>query len=611
MASVASDLAAALDAHRNGQLAQAERLYRDIQDQPAARHLLGVLLCQTARASEGASLIASALKAGLDDPLAYANLGAAYLASGTPELAVEPLMLAAQRTPNATTVANLGAALVLVGRTNEAIDWLIRLPEDPSALTTLGRAWFQLGDLELAAEATRRAIASGAGSRAFANLCEIERARGDCDAAIEAGEEACRLEPTLEEARVNLAGAYGDIGDTASSVALLQGITLDARNASAVLMGMHYQPDCDVASLRSHAEAFGKRFAIRVRPPARGGGIGFVTGDARQHPVGRWLRTVLRRLPIRVAVYHSHHGFDEVTHEIRDRCLWRSIVSAGDHEVAAQIEADGIDLLIDLSGHTAHNRLPLFALRPARVMASAIGWFGTTGLDAIDYFLADEDLVPLSDEDAFVETIFRLPNGLYAYEPPHERPVARRTGLLLFGYFGSLSKLNATVMREWARLLGEEPGARLLLHRSELRFESSRRHVVELLAGANISADRVEFRSEAGEEAYCSSIAQCHLALDAWPFGSGTCAFDALWMGVPFVAWSGDRMTGRMARSILRRSGFERWIAQNWVEGCLSALSERPDPTTMRQQMAASALMDVDRYTNDFLQAIDTMRRSI
>ena len=287
--------------------------------------------------------------------------------------------------------------------------------------------------------------------------------------------------------------------------------------------------------------------------------VGYVSGDLRYHPVGYFLARVLSahdRRSVEVFCYSNSAVVDAMTARLRAVSdQWRSIVGMSDADAASLIRRDGVDILIDLSGHTNRNRLPLFASRPAPVQASWLGYYGTTGLAAMDYVLMDAVSAPPGEERWYSEAVVRLPHGRFCYDPPETAPAPAdppfsRRGHVTFGCFNNISKIGPDVVRSWARILEVSPGARLICKWRTLGDENSRRRLIEAFAAAGVSADRLEPRGFSPHQEMLAEYGDIDIALDPFPFGGGLTSCEALWMGAPVVTLP------ETARRRVRRSAF-------------------------------------------------------
>lgn len=375
--------------------------------------------------------------------------------------------------------------------------------------------------------------------------------------------------------------------------------------------------------------------------------VGFVSADLARHPVGFFLAPVLENRDPRALETVCYSGraaaaADAWTRRLRAACdLWVETAGLDDAALEARIRADRIDLLVDLSGHTAGNRLAVFARRPAPVQASWMGYPGTTGLPQIDWLIADAAQIPPGSESGYAERILRLAPGYVCYAPPQDAPdvgplPARREGRggaagpgeLAFGFtFGSLNniaKLNPAVFRLWARVLDAVPGARLLLAWQSLGDPEVARRVRAMAAAGGIRSERLALRPGAAPADFLAHYAEIDIALDPFPYSGGLTTLEALWMGVPVLTWSGpgpgpesgSGFAGRHAASHLAQAGLADWIAPTQEAYVARAARAAADPDALdrlraglRDRLRASALLDGAAFARRFEAACRTMWR--
>jgi len=325
------------------------------------------------------------------------------------------------------------------------------------------------------------------------------------------------LASTDLRAQVNLANLARDAGEHAEARHLYTDLLRQLpdhpvirRNA---LTSLEYDPEVPDAERLAQAQAWGtwattRAGGVRTRPalpplmdrPLR---IGYVSADLCQHTVGLFVKDVLKAhdlTRVQVFAYSAGTVKDWVTAEIRAACTFREVSTLDDAALAAQIRADGIDVLIDLSGHTAGSRLTAFAHRPAPVMVSWLGYFATTGLPCMDAVLLDEWHAPPGTEAQFAEPILRLPSGRFCYQPvpwaPTEvaAPAFARNDFISFGCFNNTAKFNAGVFDAWARVLQAVPDARLILKWRTFNDAVIRQNVTQAFVDRGIAAERIELR---------------------------------------------------------------------------------------------------------------------
>ena len=290
--------------------------------------------------------------------------------------------------------------------------------------------------------------------------------------------------------------------------------------------------------------------------------LGFVSPDFGKHPVGCFLIRALENLDrsqCEIACYSDRPVGDELTARFKAAAgLWRDTLGVPAESLAEQIRADRIDILFDLAGHTARNRMLVFARKPAPIQITWLGYVGTTGLEAIDYLLADRCEVPAEAEPHYREKVLRLPHGYACFDPPADAPPvgplpAISSGSLTFGSFNNPTKITPRVAATWAGILRRLPTSRLLLKYQGLNSTSARSHFEELFAAHGVGAERLELAGSSPQPELLSCYNGVDLALDPFPYSGGLTTCEALWMGVPVITCPGETFASRPRRRIGRR----------------------------------------------------------
>jgi predicted O-linked N-acetylglucosamine transferase (SPINDLY family) len=364
-----------------------------------------------------------------------------------------------------------------------------------------------------------------------------------------------------------------------------------------------------------------------VRDPERRLRVGYVSPDFKQHAVNSFIEPLLRHHdPARVEIfcYAEVRAPDDVTARLQTIVPhWRFTIGTSDEELRRQIRADGIDVLIDLAGHTQGNRLTVFAEKPAPVTVTWLGYPATIGLPTIDYRLTDALADPPGATDGdYAERLVRLPSCFLCYAPPAEAPdvaalPALARGEVTFGSFNNLLKLSPGVLDLWARLLQEVPRSRLLLKASLLADPELRRRCGERFAARGVAPERVEIMPPVtGVAEHLGLYRQVDVALDPFPYNGTTTTCESLWMGVPVVSLIGAHHVGRVGLSLLTAAGLadlavadqESYLRRAAALAAdLPALAERR--RTLRLLLAASALCDAARFAGEVETALRGMWR--
>jgi predicted O-linked N-acetylglucosamine transferase (SPINDLY family) len=342
--------------------------------------------------------------------------------------------------------------------------------------------------------------------------------------------------------------------------------------------------------------------------------IGYVSPDFRQHSVSFFCQPLIQhhnRQLVEVFCYSEVKSSDDVTDEIMTSAdEWRPISGLPDEAVAEQVRQDGIDILVDLAGHTAENRLLVFARKPAPVQITWLGYPNTTGMPVMDYRLTDDIADPPGEADQYhSETLIRLPDGFLCYSPPDDAPdvsglPARQTARITFGSFNNLPKINEAVIALWSRLLLKVPKSDLLLKSKQFADAHVRQRFVDLFTSHGIAAERITLLPRVPSTAgHLALYHRVDIGLDPFPYNGTTTTCEAMWMGVPVISLRCERHAGRVGASVLTRVGLKELIAESeeqYVEIGMK-LAQNLDGLEMlragmRARMSASALCDAKSF---------------
>lgn len=579
---------------------------------------------------------------------ALGNRGRALLALGRHAEAADAFGRAITAQPRDVGLRlHAATALAAAGRAAEAVG---RLREAVELAPARADAWFALAQLlagDGAAEALERVLALDAGhAEAACNLALLRPARGEAvlTAALASGVVGERRAAVL----ANLGGLRLADGRHGDAVAAYRAALAEAPQSPQALgnlaQALKHQGALDEADtvlgrlialepalltarsdrllLRTYrgmdtvAEAaeFGRVVqAPAVARPERVAGslrVGLVSADLRSHPVGRlaeaWLPALAARCEL--FVYANARIEDGLTQRLRTAVPhWRDVAALDDAALAARIAADGIDILVDLNGHTGGHRLGVFARRPSPRQFSWLGYAGSTGLAAIDAFVGDPALLPASAERLFVEPLRRLPHSFTVYAPPADAPAVAPLGdTPCFGSFNALHKLGDDVLALWARVLDATPGSRLLVKAPGLQHEAERAALRDRWPG---DATRLDLEGPGPLADYLAAFGRVDIALDPFPHSGGMTTLDGLWMGVPVLTPPGAAPISRQGLSFLRTLGLaEAWVASDEEDFVRRARRHMLDRTNLaalrlglRARMAASPLCDAARFAGDLL----------
>jgi len=637
----------ALAHYRAGRLEEAERACRRLLEaQPAhadALHLLGAIAHARGAAAEAVELLEEAARLAPDRAEFLNTLGAAYLAQGRPAEAEDCLRGAlALDARSADAHNNLGIALRELGRRAEAETSLrqaIALRADfAEAHNNLGNLLRETGRAKEAEASYRRALRlRPAYAEAHAGLGAALREQGRLEEAARCAERAIVLQPRYAEAHNDLGAALFGLGRLAeaerayrAALDLEPDLAIASANLAYLLNCAPARPPEEVFA--AHREA---ARAISVAPdprphandpqPDRRLRVGYVSADLRRHSVAYFFEPLLEhhdRRAVETFCYAASARADEVTARLQRHCAhWCEAYALDDAQLAKRIRADRIDILVDLSGFSAGNRLAALARKPAPVQVTWLGYPNTTGLEAVDWRLTDALADPPGCTERFhVERLLRLPRGFLCYRPPEQAPAVGelpllRTGRLTFGCFNHLPKLTDPMLALWARLLAALPDARLMLKSFGLSAESARRDLLARLARQGIGAERVELRApQETLAAHLACYGEVDIALDVFPYNGATTTCEALWMGVPVVSLAGATHVARVGASILTHAGLPELVAESperYVEIALSLARDRARLAALRaglrERLRASALLDARGFARQLEDAYRSM----
>lgn len=553
-----------------------------------------------------------------NDATAWAGLALALHASGDANQALPAYRIALQLAPGDIGLRNgLGAALLDTGDSAQARTVLEHAAREAPPWgplwANLGNARRAEGDLAGAAAALAKARdLEPANATTLANLCAVLAEQGALADAIAAGQAALAAEPDNSSAQINLAAALFDGGTVGEARAQWVACSTNMARTNALYAG-NFLADLDEATLLSQARQWADQTwpTLPPRPPAATKGadgrlrIGFVSPDLRSHSVAWFLLPVLPQID---RSKFEMHAFSELAQEdaISQRlknsfASWTKTVGMDDDALAAAIRARDIDVLVDLAGHTAGNRLAAFALRPARVQMSWLGYPGPTGLRTIDWRLSDGDLDP--GDMPGPERAWRLETGAHAYAlPPGAPDIEPRPDNAppVFGSFNNWPKHSPTCIETWAQILRAVPQATLLLKNKAMADDATAAAARAAFAAHGIAPARILCRSRIDDpRGHLALYGQIDIALDPFPYNGTTTTCEALAMGVPVVALRGNTPAGRVAAAFVARIGRPHWACDSKAAYIVQAVALANDASerrnarqTLRAELARSKLGD-------------------
>jgi protein O-GlcNAc transferase len=634
-------LALGLQHHKEGRLPEAEKIYRQILQseptQPSALHLLGMIAFQMGKNDAAADLINSAITHKPDYAEAHSNLGMVNYELGHHDEAIGNFRQSIAIMPTHTEAHyNLGSVLKEIGKMDEALasfhQAIALKPDYADAYNNMGLVHQQRKKMDEALDCFHQAIAFNPDhAEAHNNLGIAYRRQKQLEKAVACFLKAVAIDPDFAQAYSNLGTVYKDqkrLGEAIASYRKAVDIKPDYASAhSNLILTLNYSTEITEADIFEESKAWNRKYATASdgthghnndRNPNRRLRIGYVSPDMCSHSVGYFFEPLLAA--------HDHDGVetfcysgvetpDATTQRLKNYAdHWRETVFVDDVALAEMIRADGIDILVDMAGHTAGNRLPMFTMRPSPVQVTWLGYPNTTGLEAMDYRIVDA-LTDPNDEYAS-ETLIRLPGGFICYQPPNiSLPIspANESAAITFGSFNNVSKLTEPCIDLWSQILTTVPASRLFLKSHQFADNETQRMYREGFAERGVTGDSLELLGwQDSLESHLGLYAGVDVCLDPFPYNGTTTTCEALWMGVPVVTLRQGHHRGRVGTSLLSRAGLDECVADSPEDyiaiaaGLAEEYSRRADyRENLRNNMAP--LCDADVFARDMEAAYRSM----
>jgi protein O-GlcNAc transferase len=598
--------------YKAGRLEAAERGCRVVlaadPNHADALHLLGLIALQRGGAQEagGLELIHRAMEIQWSKASAHCNQGDALKDQGRLEAATASYLRALELAPHhAVIYANLGSVLQLQGNWEEAVAAFRRAselaPQESSIQTSLG------------------------------TLLQLQGRLGESEFCFQ---KAMQLKPDLPVSYNNLGGIFQDVGRLDETVACLRkALELKPDYASArsnLLNSLQYRGGVTLAELATAHWEFEQLHAAPLRgewmpfatdrDPGRPLMVGLISPNFSQHPVGHFVIRALENLDrdyFKTVCYSDRNARDDWTRRFRAAStIWRETSSSTDAELAEQIRSDRVDILFDLAGHTAKNRLLVFARKPAPIQITWADYVGTTGLAAIDYLLADRYEVPEGTETFYSERVLRMPNGYICYDPPPYAPPvsplpAMQQGFVTFSSFNYRPKISPQIVEVWSEILRCVPNSRLVLKNRGMDDSALAEPLRSEFANCGVEPSRIECLGWSAHRQLLDEYLRIDVALDPFPYNGGLTTCEAMWMGVPVITCPGETFASRHALSHLSNVGLTETIARDLDEYVAMAVSLATDlprlaalRSGLRERVAGSPLCDGKTFARDLMRIL-------
>jgi protein O-GlcNAc transferase len=601
----------AIEHHRAGRLAEAGEIYRAVlaerPNDADAWYLLGVAAHQANEHERAIELAGRALALAPAQARCHTLLGANLMALQRLEEAEIAFRRAAEIENSSGAQHNLGALA--------------------EAFCDRGDALLSSGQTGEALTAYRQATGlQPASSRAWHAAGCAESSREEYAGAVDCFRRALELEPEWHEARHNLGRALFKLGQVEEALAMFRRATSRSDPElplGAIALLVPGDPASDNRAVLEARATWAERFlhprgATGTRRAGAAGRplrVGYVSAFFAHR---NWMKPVWALINRHDRGRFEIHLFSDapvsrIRHGYRAHPQDRFHDSSGlsNSALAERVEAEGIDLLIDLNGYSAMERLPMIALHPAPVVAGWFNFYATTGISSYDYLIGDERVIPREEESCYCEKIVRAPGSYLTFEvtypvPPVVDPPCLASGSVTFGSLAPLYKITGQAVGVWSGILQRVPGSSLLIRNRELGSEGARGFVRSLFEHHGVAPARLRLEGPAEHYQFLETYGAIDIALDTFPYNGGTTTTEAIWQGVPVVAFSGDRWVSRTSASILRAGGLGELVGESledYVETSVR-LAQTPERLldfrrNMRARLAASPVCDTATFARN------------
>ena len=568
---------------------------------------------------------------------AHNNLGNLSKSTGDLEGAIQCFKKAIEINPNLVQAYNnLGNAFRDAGQLFEAKrsleEAILKSPNFPEAHNNLGNTFRDLGYIENAKVCYERALKLRPRySEAVGNMGVLLKLLGQHNEAVAWNRRALTLTPSTENYN-NLGNSLAQIGEINEAEKCYRKaieISPDSFVSHSNLLFLISAYKFDIQTYQAQCTEYGRLVEQKVTSKyttwkctnePKKFRIGLVSADLRSHPVGYFLEGVLGKInpsSFEIVTYSNEDFEDELTNRLRLIAHhWRSIYGLTDEKAAKLIHEDGIHILIDLSGHTVKNRLPIFGWRPAPIQVTWLGYFASTGVREIDYIIGDSDVTPIQESGLYSEKIYQLPDSYLCFSPPPfeieigELP-ALKNGIVTFGCVSNISRLTKNVIEIWGEILKRLPSACLLIKDKRLTQSRERQNLSLRFDKVGIGESRLIMEGDSSRAEYLEAFNRIDIVLAPFPYGGGTTTAEALWMGTPVMTFFGTSFLSRLGGSLMNTAGLEHWIACNeeeYIDKAVSFASDLVKLSLLRKELRgkvlASPLFDATLFARNLEVAL-------
>lgn len=639
------DFQKAVQFHQNGHLTQASNLYQQILecDPNHVDSLVNLAaIVYNSDPQESLNLLRTARNIAPDNGSVHFNLGNLLHRHGFRKKAIQEFREVIRLQPqNAEAYFRLGNLFSENGRLEDALFCYQKAfqlkPEDVRVLNNLTDVLHRQGKDAQAEEMAKKTLELNPNLvEAHGNLGNVYKKQGNYEKAEFHFKEALKLEPDQAKVLYHLGATllFSNRHKEASEH-LRKAVEINPefyQSHSSLVYALNYIEQQDQQHVFEEHRQWGTQHSAGIqeegwpwieRDLRKKLRIGFVSPDFRAHVVALFIQQLFKHYDKNQFEFYGYaevenpDGYTSTFMNLLDG--WRSTIGVPDQEVYQTIKNDHIDILIDLAGHSAGNRLKVFSMKPAPIQVSYLGYINTTGLQEMDYRFCDAYVNPHKTQAYYTEQLIHLPGSFSCYEPINPSPpVAETPGLtnqyVTFGCFNNTNKLTPGTIRVWSELLKELPSSKLLLKSSHLNDpQTIERFKVQFLE-QGVKEEQLIFEGSSEIYEYLASYNKIDIALDPFPHNGGTTSHDLLWMGVPMITLEGDRYVSRFGLSILTNLGYPEWIASNEKEYIhkASALASDLDALNtirlgLREKMNTSPLCDGTTFSRNFERTLRSL----
>ncbi len=624
--------------HEKGELSKAASIYRDILNKYPT-HIDSLVnlsaIVYNKNPQESLNLLRTARKIDPDNGSVHFNLGNLLQRHGFRQKAIQEFREVIRLQPqNAEAYFRLGVLFSEGGKLSDALFCYQKAfdlkPGDVRILNNLTEVLNRQGKYEEAELMAKKTLELNPNLvEAHGNLGNVYKKQGNYEKAEAHFKEALKLDPKQAKVLYHLGATLLFSNRHKEAAEHLRGaVEVDPefyQSHSSLVYALNYIEEPSQKEIFEEHKQWGVQHSLGVqeegwpwieRAPEKKIRVGFVSPDFKAHVVALFIQQLFKNYDKSQFEFYGYaevenpDGYTSTFMSLLDG--WRSTIGVSDQEVYQTIKNDQIDILIDLAGHTAGNRLKIFSMKPAPVQVSYLGYINTTGLKEIDYRFCDAFVNPSETQQYYTEQLIHLPNSFTCYEPIDPSPAVSETpglasGHITFGCFNNTNKLTPGTIRVWSELLKQLPSSKLLLKSSHLNDKQTIARFRDQFMSRGIHKEQLVFKGSSEIHDYLATYNKIDIALDPFPHNGGTTSHDVLWMGVPMITLEGDRYVSRFGVSILNNLGYPEWIASNEKEYINKAIALASDVELLntirmglRQKMKASPLCDGVAFSRNF-----------